>query len=127
MTGPRAAEAQRERGGARRWLTPLVGVALFAASAWVLQRELRALRYREVVEAFHALPVGAILAALLLTAANYLVLTGYDQLAFVYIGREIPRWRVALASFVGYAISNNVGFALLSGTSVRYRFYSRWG
>ncbi len=32
-----------------------------------------------------------------------------------------------MASFVGYAIANNVGFALLSGTSARYRFYSRWG
>ena len=24
-------------------------------------------------------------------------------------------------------ISNNVGFAMLSGASVRYRFYTRWG
>ena len=55
------------------------------------------------------------------------ILTGYDQLAFVYIGRTISRWQVAMASFVGYAIANNVGFALLSGTSARYRFYSRWG
>ena len=37
------------------------------------------------------------------------------------------RWQIAMASFVGYAIANNVGFALLSGTSARYRFYSRWG
>src|SRR4029079_18682698 len=35
--------------------------------------------------------------------------------------------RVALASFLAYAIANNVGFAMLSGASVRYRFYTRWG
>ena len=32
-----------------------------------------------------------------------------------------------MASFLAYAISNNVGFAMLSGASVRYRFYTRWG
>ena len=61
------------------------------------------------------------------TVLNYLILTGYDQLAFLYIRRPIAKWQIAMASFVGYAIANNVGFALLSGTSARYRFYSRWG
>ncbi|MGB3135904.1 MAG: hypothetical protein WBG38_11065 [Nodosilinea sp.] len=28
---------------------------------------------------------------------------------------------------VSYAISNSVGFALLSGSTIRYRFYSKWG
>ena len=32
-----------------------------------------------------------------------------------------------MRSFLAYAISNNVGFAMLSGASVRYRFYTRWG
>ena len=62
-----------------------------------------------------------------LTALNYAALTGYDLLAFAYIGKTLPRVRVALASFLAYAISNNVGFAMLSGASVRYRFYTRWG
>ena len=40
----------------------------------------------------------------------------------------LPRWRIAsLTSFLAYAIANNVGFAMLSGASVRYRFYTRWG
>jgi phosphatidylglycerol lysyltransferase len=55
------------------------------------------------------------------------VLTGDDLLAFAYIGRRLPRLKIALASFLAYAISNNVGFAMLSGASVRYRFYTRWG
>src|SRR4030095_2480984 len=65
--------------------------------------------------------------ALVLTALNYAVLTGYDFLAFMYIGRHQPWQRVVMASFLAYAISNNVGFAMLSGASVRYRFYTRWG
>ena len=62
-----------------------------------------------------------------LTSINYAVLTGYDFLAFAYIGRRLPGVQVALASFLSYAVSNNVGFAMLSGASVRYRFYTRWG
>src|SRR6185503_3407039 len=55
------------------------------------------------------------------------VLTAYDFLALIYINKRLPRWRVAVASFLAYAIANNVGFAMLSGASVRYRFYTRWG
>jgi len=65
--------------------------------------------------------------AVALTALNYAVLTAYDLLAFVYIRKPIARGRVALASFVAYAVANNVGFSVLSGASVRYRFYTRWG
>ena len=45
----------------------------------------------------------------------------------MYVGRRPPWRRVVMTSFLAYAISNNVGFAMLSGASVRYRFYTRWG
>ncbi len=32
-----------------------------------------------------------------------------------------------MTSFIAFAISNNVGHALISGPSVRYRFYNAWG
>jgi phosphatidylglycerol lysyltransferase len=65
--------------------------------------------------------------AALLTAVNYAILTGYDFLAFAYLGKHLPSRRIAMTSFLAFAISNNVGFAMLSGASVRYRFYTRWG
>jgi uncharacterized membrane protein YbhN (UPF0104 family) len=65
--------------------------------------------------------------ALILTVLNYAVLTGYDFLALAYVGRRLSAWRVVVASFLAYAIAHNVGFAVVSGASVRYRFYSRWG
>ena len=71
-------------------------------------------------------PPSALLAAAMLTALNHAVLTTYDFIAFAYIGKRLPRWRVAGASFLAYAVANNVGFAMLSGASVRYRFYTRW-
>lgn len=110
----------------RVWLPPLLGAVLFAAALWVLHRELRAIHYRNVRQAFQALPTVQVLWTLLFAVANYLVLTSYDQLAFVYTGKRLGVWRVTLTSFVSYAVSNSVGLALLSGTSVRQRFYSRW-
>jgi phosphatidylglycerol lysyltransferase len=108
-------------------LQPTVAALLLGAAFWVLHRELRAVHYRDVHEAFIALPPHHLLWALLLCAANYLVLTTYDQLAFLYVGNRLARWRVALTAFISYAVSNSVGLALLSGAAVRHRFYSRWG
>jgi phosphatidylglycerol lysyltransferase len=113
----------------RLWqrLSPVIGLLLFAAALWVLSREVRHLSLHGLSAALRALPGSTLLMAVGLTVLNYAILTGYDQLAFVYIRRPMPKWQIAVASFVGYAIANNVGFALLSGTSARYRFYSRWG
>ena len=110
-----------------RRLSPLVGLALFLVALWVLGRELRYMPPSKLAAALKQFPGSAIGLATLFTFLNYFILTGYDQLAFLYIRRPIARWQIAMASFVGYAIANNVGFALLSGTSARYRFYSRWG
>jgi phosphatidylglycerol lysyltransferase len=111
----------------RKWAEPAVGLGLLAVAAWVLHRELEQVSYADLVAALRALPLRAELLALALMAANYLVMTGFDLLAFAYIGKRMAAWRVMTVSFVGYSISNNVGFTLLSGTSARYRFYSRWG
>lgn len=110
-----------------RLVAPAGGILLFAATLLVLRRELHAVSYHEITTDLLAMPASNLLAALALTVLNYTVLTGYDQLAFLYIGRTIPRLRIALAAFVAYAIAHSVGFAMLSGASVRYRFYTRWG
>lgn len=111
-----------------RWVSPTIGVVLLVAAVVVLGRELRQVSYEEVRATLGTLPRAFIWLSVLFTAANYAILTGFDLLAFRYIGRtDVPPWKVALASYTGYAIANSVGFALLSGTSVRYRFYSRWG
>jgi phosphatidylglycerol lysyltransferase len=108
-------------------LAPLIGLVLFAIALFVLRKELADIGYRDLSVALAALPAMSIVLAIVLTAVNYLILTGYDHLALVYVGKRLAPWRVTMASFVGYAVSNSVGLALLSGTSVRYRFYSRWG
>lgn len=104
-----------------------VGFGVFAAALIVLRRELESENWHAISGDVFATPWPRLAAALLLTAVNYVVLTGYDLLAFEYIAKRLPRWRIAGASFLAYAVANNVGFAMLSGASVRYRFYARWG
>src|SRR4051812_48261023 len=110
-----------------RRLMPVLGAALFAASAWVVLREIRQLGLHTVASSLALVHGRSLAAAVLLTTINYLVLTWHDWLALRYAGLKLPWRRAGLASFVGYPVSNNVGFALVSGTSARYRFYSRWG
>lgn len=111
----------------RNWLAPALAAVLLCAALWVLHGQLQAIRYHDVQAALARLGADHLLLALLFCAANYLVLSCYDQLAFLYIGKRIARGRIALTAFIAYAVSNSVGFALLSGTAVRHRFYARWG
>jgi phosphatidylglycerol lysyltransferase len=108
------------------WAALVLG--LFAAAVAVLHQALREYRLQDVAQALRAIPADRLAAALLLTALNYLVLTGYDALAFRYIGRSLAYRKIAFASFLGFAFANNTGsFSLVAGGGVRYRLYSGWG
>jgi len=111
----------------RAALPALIGLVLFLAALEVLRTELRAVSWHGLTADLSHIAAWRLAVAVLLTALSYGVLTGYDFLAFAYLGRHLPWCRVAMTSFLAYAISNNVGFAMLSGASVRYRFYTRWG
>lgn len=80
-----------------------------------------------VRDAFHALSATQIGAALVLTAFSYWMLIFYDRFALRVIDRPLP-WRTyALASFTSYTLSHNLGLALLTGGSARYRIYRAAG
>jgi phosphatidylglycerol lysyltransferase len=114
----------------RRWreiLPAVAGLVLFVAALEVLRIELRTVSWTGLMTDIGRVPPADLALAVALTILNYVVLTGYDLIAFVYIGKTLPRRRVMVTSFLAYAIANNISFAMLSGASVRYRFYSRWG
>ena len=62
-----------------------------------------------------------------LTVLAYLVLAAYDKLGSAYAGRPVSWPKSLLASFCGYSLAHNLGFAAVSGAAVRYRLYSAWG
>jgi phosphatidylglycerol lysyltransferase len=84
-------------------------------------------RWRDILAHVHAIPPAKILRAALFTVAGYGCLTLYDALAVRFAGARVPYPRIALISFMGYAIGHNVGFNTLSGGAVRYRAYAALG
>jgi phosphatidylglycerol lysyltransferase len=111
----------------RRVVPAIAALVLFVAALEVLRRELHAVTWPTLSAGVRGTSPWLLLAALLLTALNYAVLTGYDFIALRSIGARLPRLRVAATSLLAYAIANSVGFAVLSGASIRYRSYSRCG
>ena len=117
----------------RRAVPAVAALVLFLVALEVLRRELHAVTWQALSIGVLGIPRWLLASAVLLTALNYAVLTGYDFIALASIrGRQpqlprLPRLRVAVTSFLAYAIANSVGFAMLSGASIRYRVYSRWG
>lgn len=105
----------------------VASLVVFCMALWVLHHALQNLSVSKIVAEFNSIPAPTVLAAAGLTALSYFALTGYDALALRSIGRALPYGTVALASFAGYAFSHNIGLALLSGGSVRYRIYSTAG
>lgn len=108
-------------------LGPLASLALFALAAGVLHHFLREHSYREILAQVRAMPMATIGLGAILTLASYLALCGYDMLALRFVGHSLPYGRTALASFVSYAFSHNLGMTLLSSGSARFRLYSAWG
>ena len=110
-----------------RRAAPFFGLVVFLLAAYAMQRVFRGYHYHELREAFRGITTGHILAAACFAAGSYFMLTLYDVLGFRYAGVSLPYHRLALASFIGYSLSNNVGHSVLSGGAVRYRLYSAWG
>lgn len=111
----------------KRWLIAALVLSM-AVLAFVAIRRLTAeIRPADVRRAFDSLGWHQIGGAVALTAASYVSLTFYDAVALRVIGRPLPWWIAAMASFASYTISHNLGLSMLTGGSARYRVYSRAG
>jgi phosphatidylglycerol lysyltransferase len=105
----------------------LVGIGVVGLALWAVHHALAEVQLKEVMAQLAALPTSSLVIAIGLAAISYFVLIGYDLTALAHVKRRLPFGQVAIASFVSYAISNNVGLTMLSGGSVRYRIYSGAG
>ena len=104
-----------------------MGLALFGLALFWLHHLLGQYRWQDILARVQALSGVKILRAALFTLAGYGSLTLYDALAVRFAGARVAYPRVALISFMGYAIGHNVGMNTLSGGAVRYRAYSALG
>src|SRR6201996_2880272 len=116
--------------GLQRYLSQLpavLGVILLIGAIYVVQREFRHLRLRDIADALRAIPQTALMLSFFWTVLSYFILTFYDRLGTIYAGRAVSYGRVAFASFCAYSLAHNLGFAAVSGAAVRYRLYAHWG
>jgi uncharacterized membrane protein YbhN (UPF0104 family) len=102
-----------------------LGMILLLGSVWVIHQELQQHSLAEIFAAFQTISGGGVLTAIALTGLNYGVIIGYDALALRSLRVALPCSQIAVTAITSYGISNTVGLALLSGSGVRYRFYSR--
>ncbi len=107
--------------------TTLLGIALFGLALYWLHHLLGQYRWRDIFAHVHAIPPMKVWRAVFFTVAGYGFLTLYDALAVHFAGARVPYPRIALISFMGYAVGHNVGLNTLSGGAVRYRAYSALG
>ena len=110
----------------RVWLGPLIVLGVLVAALWLLHRELHHYHLRDLLNGLNEIPLSRLFLALGLTAINFTVLISYDLLGVRYLRHPIPFPRVALASFLGYAVGHNLG-TLVGGSTIRFRLYTAWG
>jgi phosphatidylglycerol lysyltransferase len=106
---------------------PLFSFVLFGAALWILHRELEAYHFHDILQHLRELPARRLCFALSLTVLSYFIMTCYDALALHFVQHPLSYGKIAVASFIAYAFSNNMGFGMIAGGSVRYRLYSAWG
>jgi len=114
-------------GWLRRNGAVLFGISLMLCAIYVVQREFRSLSLADIRTALAAMSPAMLWLGGAWTIAAYLLLAVYDRLGSIYAGHKVSWPRSFLASFCGYSLAHNLGFAAVSGAAVRYRLYAAWG
>ena len=104
-----------------------MGIALFGLALFWLHHVVAQYRWQDILAHVHAIPTPHLLAAVALAFGGYACLTLYDALGLYFAGAKVPYPRLALISFMGFAIGHNVGLNTLSGGAIRYRAYLPMG
>jgi len=101
---------------------------LFIGAIFLLRWILRQFKMEDLMRELHNLPLHCIIGSIVCTFISYLGSTGYDLLALRMSGHTtLSTPRIMAISFTAYAFSNNLGLSVVSGASVRYRFYTALG
>ena len=85
------------------------------------------LHLRTILAAAAATPAAGIWAAVLLTAASYLLLSHFDTLAVRYAGRSVRYARTLFVGFLANAFGHNLSLPALTAAAIRLRLYSAAG
>ncbi len=109
------------------YIGALLSVIIVIIALSVMYHTLQTISFDDVVDSLDSLSYFSILLGFIITALSYFAITGYDVLALNHINRRVPYPRAALSAFLASTFGNNIGFAVLTGTSIRYRIYTPIG
>ena len=102
------------------------GLFFFALAVFMIYKQLSKYSLGDITSAINAVPNRSIIYACIASFLGYIALSSYDYLALKYIKRKLAPWKWIFVGFIGFAISNNSGHAIVSGGAIRYRMYTRW-
>jgi phosphatidylglycerol lysyltransferase len=113
----------------RKWIKFIVvplGFLVFVGALILFHDQLKNLNYVDIINALKAIPMLRIVITLFLSLSYYLILGGYDIVAFKYIGLKVPlSFKDILSTcFISNVLGSNTGYSMLFGGSIRYRLYS---
>ncbi|MSO64933.1 MAG: UPF0104 family protein [Alphaproteobacteria bacterium] len=106
---------------------PLISLAMFGVALWVLSREFGHMRWADIYREVTNFSYATIALAVVFTLGSYASLTAYDLLGLRHVNKRVPYRRVGIASFLSFAFSHNLGFALITGGTMRMRIYMAYG
>jgi uncharacterized membrane protein YbhN (UPF0104 family) len=90
-----------------RILAAAAPLLIFTLALVALHRLAGEIHLSAIRASFSEIPVTAFALAGLLAAASYLLLTQYDRLAVRHVGSDLPYSRIAVTSFVSYAVGTS--------------------
>src|SRR6188508_66506 len=122
-----AKAGRRWLGAHRKALFAAVAVLVLLLLLSAVRDVLHEVRYEDIVGAMKATTPTQLLLAALATLLSYAALTGYDWAALRYAGVCVGYRIIAPTAFAAYALSNTVGFGVLTGGAVRMRLYGAAG
>ena len=108
------------------WLKYTAMIVVVVIAFFILKKKLKGIGWHDFWTGLKNIESAKIALAVLLTAVNFVVLTGYDWIAVRYLKKDLPVSKIMAGAIVGYSLSNIFGW-IFGGTAVRYRMYSNWG
>ncbi|HWV14240.1 MAG TPA: bifunctional lysylphosphatidylglycerol flippase/synthetase MprF [Cellvibrio sp.] len=108
-------------------LAPIISLALFILAAIVVHHQIADYGWQNVLKDLFNCPSETLVQMLLMSVFGYAMLSVSEWVAIKYTREKLDYGYILLGSFLSNAISHNVGSSLISGGSIRYRFYREWG
>lgn len=111
-----------------RVLGPVFGAAVVTITAVIIHRLAADVHLDDILSAVAEIPGRTLVWALGFSVISFAAMSFYDVLAVERVAPgRVSRRFAFLAGFIGYSISNAIGFHVLVGGPVRYRLYTHAG